>query len=119
MTFRRWSSVCLLAAGIVSLTACDLSSNGGGNPIGIAVLAARTKGTGYTTGPEVAFYRVSSATFITAGGVTDSCVAATYSETTTGGNSGITPLSGGASVVIRMSGRTDTLLRNAGGTDPT
>lgn len=108
-----------LIAGSALLSACDpISSTNGGSPIGVAVMNARTQGSGYTTSPQIAFFRVTSATFVSAIGVVDTCQAVLYSASTTQ-QGGATTLGGGTAIGISVSGRTDTLTRIVGGTDPT
>jgi hypothetical protein len=107
-----------LAATITLLAACDaVTAGSSGNPIGVGGLTARTSGAGYTTSPAIAFYRVTSATFVTTVGVQDTCVAASFSETTSSGTSNAASISGGSWVVVKLGNRTDTLRRTAGSTD--
>jgi len=109
----------LLAATTPLLAGCDpIGGVQGGNPIGIAVLNARTQGSGYTTSPQVAFYRVASATFLSAQGVQDSCVNIPYFGT--GGTSTTaTAIGGGSYVLIEVSGQVDSLRRTPGSADQT
>ncbi|MBM4194640.1 MAG: hypothetical protein FJ202_09725 [Gemmatimonadetes bacterium] len=107
-------------AAVTLVSACDtVTSSGGGSPIGVGGIAARAKGTGFTTAPQIAFYRVSSANFVSAAGVRDTCFDAAYSASATTGSITAAALSAGSAVLLTIGNRTDTLVRIAGGLDPT
>jgi hypothetical protein len=110
--------VVIAAAGLLS--ACDAVGGGAsGNPVGVAQLDTRTKGAGFTTGPIIAFYRLTGATFLSALTVYDTCFTAPYTATSTTPTSDATTLSGGAYVAIQIGNAKDTLRRAASGTDAT
>lgn len=103
----------------VSLTACDsLTSSSSGNAIGVGAVSARTKGTGYTTSPNIAFYRVTGATFITADNIVDTCFLAAYSDAGATAPTQATTVGAGSFLTIQMGNRTDTLTRTGGALDP-
>lgn len=103
-----------LVLGLIALVAsCDNLtgvSGGSGTPIGIVLMNARTKGTGYTTYPNVNFYSVASATFAFSTITSDTCVVGPYDSTTVGTNTA-TRIGAGASVVLSVSGDTDSLYK--------
>jgi hypothetical protein len=102
------------------LAACDAVAGGNaGNPVGVGALSARTKGDGFTTGPSLAFYRVTGATFISSTGARDTCYLAGYSESTGSGTSTAPKLSAGAFVALTIGSRTDTLAKPASTADLT
>lgn len=110
----------LLVFAVASLAACDAITSGvSGNPVGVGNLSARTSGAGFTTAPNIAFYRVTGATFVTTSGLRDTCVAASYSETsaTTPTQVNAPSVSAGQFLTIAIGGRTDTLRQTAGATD--
>jgi hypothetical protein len=110
----------LLVFAVASLAACDAITSGvSGNPVGVGNLSARTKGTGFTTAPNIAFYRVTGATFVTTSGISDTCVAASYSEATASTPTPVNApgVSAGQFLTISIGGRTDTLRQTAGSTD--
>jgi hypothetical protein len=110
MTRHRTPALAALA-GALLLSACEAVSGGtSGNPVGVGGLGARTKGTGYTTGPSISFYRVTSATFVSATGARDTCFTAAYSEASSG-NPTAAKLSAGAHIALTIGSRTDTLYR--------
>ena len=118
---RHTSLAIALLAASVCVTACDsVIGNSSGSPIGVGGISARTKGAGYTTAPQLAFYRVSGATFESAAGVRDTCFLAAYSETTsgTGGSSAGNLLSAGPFVAVKLGNRVDSLTRTGGALDP-
>jgi hypothetical protein len=120
MIRSRTLGIATLLAATVGLSACDAVTGGqNGSPIGVGGIAARTKGAGYTTNPQIAFYRVSGATFVSAAGVRDTCFITSYGDTTTGGTTSATALSAGSAVLISIGSRTDTLLRTGVSLDPT
>ena len=90
----------LVLAATVVVAACDsITSGNSGNPIGVGSITARTKGNGFTTDPQIGFYRVSSASFMTTSGVPDTCFLAAYSSTSSsGGGTSATALSAGGAV---------------------
>jgi hypothetical protein len=104
---------CILAA-----SACDAVTGGqSGNPIGVGTVSARTKGTGYTTGPVIAFYRVNSATFVSASPARDSCYQTSWSEPASTQNTSAPKLTAGTTVTIQIGSRIDTLTKAATGAD--
>lgn len=96
---------------LLSLGACDKLTNvsGGGTPVMLVTLGARTKTTGYSTSPVSNFYRVGSATFSSALAATDSCRSIGYDPGTPAPTVLATSIGGGAFVAVRVPGRTDTL----------
>jgi hypothetical protein len=110
----------LVLAAAVSVAACDsITSGSSGNPIGVGGITARTKGSGFTTDPQIGFYRVSSASFMTTSGVPDTCFIAAYStSTSSGGTTSATALSAGPSLVFQVGSRTDTLKQAGPSLDP-
>ena len=119
MTRQKLVPLLALAA-VTAIAGCDgLNTGQTGNPVGVGALAARTKGTGYTTSPQVTFYRVTSATFVTTAGLRDTCYLAFYSETSAGGTSSATTVGAGSTIALKLGVRTDTLARAAGGADAT
>ena len=120
---RNRSLAFALLTATVGVGACDsLTGSSTGSPIGVGGLSARTKGAGYTTAPQIAFYRVSGATFESAAGVRDTCYLAAYSESsTTGGSPGTsttTGLGAGAFITVAIGNRVDSLTRTGGALDP-
>jgi hypothetical protein len=114
---RPLTALVLVAA--VTLAACDsITSGSNGSPIGVGSITARTKGSGFTTDPQIGFYRVSSASFMTTSGVPDTCFLAAYSSTSSGGTTSATGLSAGSYVLIQIGGRTDTLKQAGVTLDP-
>ena len=114
----RLTVAALLAT--AALSACELPTAGvTGNPVGVGSLTARTSGMTYTTRPEVTFYRVTGAVFVSTQGITDTCVQLPFGDSTAGAPSTTPRLSAGAYVAIKIGSRTDTLTRATGGTDPT
>ena len=94
-------------AGLAALAACNAltETSGGGTPVGIVILNARTKGAGFTTSPVMNFYKAQNITFSSASVATDSCVQALYSpnQASTSGTAQV--IGGGAFVVASVSGR--------------
>jgi hypothetical protein len=118
MTQHKAVAALVLAAS-VAVSACDaVTGTSSGSPIGVGGIAARTKGAGFTTAPQIAFYRVSGANFVTADGVRDTCFLAAYSEASTGTTTA-SALSAGAFITIGIGNRVDSLTRVAGSLDPT
>lgn len=120
---RNRSLAFALLTATVGVSACDsLTGSSTGSPIGVGGLSARTKGAGFTTAPQLAFYRVSGATFESAAGVRDTCYLAAYSESsTTGGSPGTsttTGLGAGAFIMVAIGNRVDSLTRTGGALDP-
>ena len=120
---RNRSLAFVLLTATVGVSACDsLTGSSTGSPIGVGGLSARTKGAGFTTAPQLAFYRVSGATFESAAGVRDTCYLAAYSESsTTGGSPGTsttTGLGAGAFIMVAIGNRVDSLTRTGGALDP-
>lgn len=109
-----------LIVATAGMTGCDaVTGTAGGSPVGVGGISAGRKGTAYTTMPQLAFYRVASATFISAAGVKDTCFNTTYSSTTSGGQSTASAVNAGAFVSLRLGTRTDTLTRTGGTLDAT
>ncbi len=109
-----------LVVAVLSVAACDTITSGvSGNPVGVGNLSARTKGTGFTTAPLLAFYRVTGATFVTTTGIRDTCVAAAYTDTAGTQQAPVNApgVSAGPFVTIAIGARTDTLRQIAGSTD--
>jgi hypothetical protein len=107
----------LLVLGLIALVAsCDSigGAGSGSTPIGIVLMNARAKGTGYTTYPKVNFYSVSSATFSFSTINSDSCVVGAYDSTAVGANTA-TQIGAGAFLVAAVSGDTDSLYKAATG----
>ncbi len=110
----------LIVVAVASLAACDSITSGvEGNPVGVGNLSARTKGTGFTTAPHIAFYRVTGATFVTTTGIVDTCVAAAYTDSTGTTETPVNApgVSAGQFVTMAIGGRSDTLRQVAGSTD--
>jgi len=109
----------LVVAAAVVVSACDaVTGASGGSPVGVGNVSARAKGTGFTTAPQIAFYRVSSASFISPNGIRDTCFTSAYSETGSGGTTTASVLGAGALITIALGNRVDTLLRTANTLDP-
>ena len=108
-----------VVAAAVVVSACDaVTGASGGSPIGVGSVSARAKGTGFTTAPQIAFYRVSSASFISPDGIRDTCFSTAYSETGTSGTTTASALGAGAFITIALGNRVDTLVRTANTLDP-
>ena len=119
MTHTARAIFALIACSL-SLAACEgVTGGSSGNPIGVGGVGARTKGAGYTMGPQISFYRVTGATFITSMGARDTCFLTSYSAPTTPTTSTAPKLSAGAIITMATGTRTDTLTRGTGGTDQT
>ena len=119
MTRQQLLPILALAA-VTSIAGCDgLNTGQSGNPVGVGRLVTRTKGTGYTTNPQVTFYRVTSATFVTTAGLRDTCYLALYTETGSAGTTSATTVSAGAAISLALGTRTDSLARTVGATDAT
>jgi len=117
---RNRSLAVLLLATTVGLAACDgITGTTSGSPIGVGSIGARTKGTGFTTNPQIAFYRVSGATFVSAPGVRDTCYLAAYSESGGSGTTTASILNAGNYLTVGTGSRLDTLKRTGGALDPT
>lgn len=110
----------LAFACVLILAACDAVTSGtSGNPVGIGGISARTKGTGYTSGPALSFFRVTGATFVTSANARDSCYLASYSESSNTNTTTAAKLSAGAFITLKLGSRTDTLTKPTTGTDLT
>ena len=115
---RNRPLVVALIVATIGVSACDaVTGSSGGSPIAVGGIAARTKGTGFTTAPEIAFYRVSGATFVSAAGVTDTCFITTYSTATSTGGTPATALSAGPYVSLAIGNRVDSLTHTGGSLD--
>lgn len=115
---RSTTSAIIGLASTLVFSACDAVTGGtSGNPVGVGGIAARTKGAGYTTGPALAFYRVTGATFITSANTRDTCFVAEYSDAMDTQASTAPKLSAGAFVRLTLGTRTDTLTQSTAGTD--
>lgn len=110
----------VLLATTVAVGGCDaVTGSANGSPIGVGGISARTKGAGYTTAPQIAFYRVSGATFVSTQGITDTCFVAAYSESGSSGQTSATALGAGAYIALALGARTDSLVRTGGALDAT
>jgi len=108
----------LILAAAVAVGACDAVTGGtGGSPIGVGGISARSKGTGYTVAPQIAFYRVAGANFVSAQGVKDTCYLAAYSEPSTSGQISAAALGAGPYIIVALGSRTDSLVRTGGALD--
>jgi hypothetical protein len=110
MTRRPGLLLCIVGV-LLTVGACDqlTSTNGGGNPVMLVTMNARTKGAGFTTSPVGNFYRVGAATFSSASSASDSCRGTTYDPSEVPAPITATAIGGGAFVAITVSGRTDSL----------
>lgn len=116
---RNRSLVITFLAATALVTACDsVTGSSSGSPIGVGGITARAKGAGFTTAPQIAFYRVSGATFESASGVRDTCFLAAYSDAPTTGTTSAAGLGAGAFLTLSLGSRVDTLTRTGGALDP-
>lgn len=112
---RRSSS--FLVLGMIAVVAsCDNLTGLGasGNPVGIVLMNARTKGTGYTTYPRVNFYTVGQATFVFSTVNSDTCITTAYDSTAVIANTA-QPIGAGAFMLAAVSADTDSLYKAATG----
>jgi hypothetical protein len=112
---RRSSS--LLVLGLIAfVAACDTLTGAGstGTPVGIVLMNARTKGSGYTTYPKVNLYSVGSATFSFSTVNSDTCMVGVYDTTVTSTNTSV-QIGGGAFLIAAFPGDTDSLYKAATG----
>jgi hypothetical protein len=118
--FRRLSLFLACASLVIIVAGCDAltSTSGGGTPVMLVLLNARTKGATFTTNPVSNFYRVGSANFSSANSATDSCRLSSYDPNAVPAPITATSIGGGAYVAVMLSGRTDTL-RKVSATDLT
>ena len=118
MNRNRLFAVIFLAAA-VGVTACDsVVGSSTGSPVGVGGISARIKGAGFTTAPQIAFYRVAGATFESAAGVRDTCFLAAYSDAPATGTSSAVGLGAGAFLTLNIGNRVDSLTRTGGALDP-
>ena len=113
----RRSNPILVLGMIAVVAACnDLTGSGSssGTPVGVALLNARTKGSGYTTSPKVNFYSVGSATFSFSTITSDTCILAAYDSTATQTNTN-QQLGAGSFMLAAISGDTDSLYKAPSG----
>lgn len=113
----RRSSPLLVLGMIAVVASCDSLTGlpgGTGNPIGIVLMDARTKGTGYTTYPKVNFYSVAQATFSFSTVTSDTCVVGPYDSAAVGANTA-TQIGAGTFMIAAVSGDTDSLYKAATG----
>jgi hypothetical protein len=113
----RRSSPFLVLGMIAVVASCDSLTGSGassGTPVGIALLNARTKGSGYTTSPKLNFYSVGSATFSFSTINSDTCLIQPYDSTATNPNTSV-QLGAGAFLLAAVSGDTDSLYKAASG----
>ena len=110
----------VVALASVAVASCStLTSSSTGNAIAVGGMGARTKGNGFTTLPQISFYRASGASFVTINGLVDSCIVTAYADSTASGGTAATIIGAGDFLVMQIGASTDTLRRAGGTTDPT
>jgi len=114
---RRLSAPLVIALAAIVVACNPYSSQESATPIGVVLMNARTKGTGYTTYPKVNFYTVGSATFTFSSVNSDTCVVAPYDPTAVPTNNA-KRIGAGAFMLMSFAADTDTL-RMATTTDRT